>query len=436
MSPVEIGSIMLAALLVLMALGVHIAVALIVLSFCGIWWIRADAVIATKLLSLTASDALANYLFGMVPMFILMGLVVDRSRIGRDTFDAAQWLLGRLPGGLGVATVSANAVFAAITGISIASAALFTRVAVPQMLRLGYQPRFAVGAVAGSSVLGMLIPPSLLLILYGIISESSIGSLFRAGIAPGIMLAVAFCTLIVLTALFFPGRIMTDGKFTVAASADTGLTAALKMLPSAMLIGTVLGGIYGGVFTVTEAAAAGAASALLISFLLRRITLRDVWEVLIETGHITVTILFLILAANIYGKMLAFSRIPQELLGFINELGIGFLVFLLLYILLLILLGMILDSISILLIVVPIVLPVATGFGADLIWFGIITVIAVEIGLLTPPFGLSVYVVKATLAEPGITLGDVFRGAFPFVLIMLVILAILVALPGTALIFV
>ena len=436
MSPVEIGAVMLAAMLVLMFLGVHIAVVLILLSFVGVWWIKADPVIATKLLANTANDALANYLFGMVPMFILMGLVVDRSRIGRDTFDAAQWLLGRVPGGLGIATVCANAIFAAITGISIASAALFTRVAVPQMLRLGYQPRFAVGVVAGSSVLGMLIPPSLLLILYGIITETSIGDMFRAGIAPGILLAAAFCLMIFLLALLSPKRIVIDGKFDAIRTGDNGASALLKVAPSLMLIGLVLGGIYGGVFTVTEAAAAGAACAILIAAALRRITVRDFWAVLIETGHITVTILFLILAANMYSKMLAFSLIPQELLALIRGYGVEFIPFLLLFVALLLVLGMILDSISILLIVIPLVLPVVRGFGVDLVWFGIITVIAVEVGLLTPPFGLSVYVVKSTISDSRVTLADVFRGAFPFVLIMLLVLAFLIVFPGLALVFV
>ena len=436
MSPVEIGAVMLAAMLVLMFLGVHIAVVLILLSFVGVWWIKADPVIATKLLANTANDALANYLFGMVPMFVLMGLVVDRSKIGRDTFDAAQWLLGRVPGGLGIATVCANAIFAAITGISIASAALFTRVAVPQMLRLGYQPRFAVGVVAGSSVLGMLIPPSLLLILYGIITETSIGDMFRAGIAPGILLAAAFCLMIFLLALLSPKRIVIDGKFDAIRTADDDFSAFLKVAPSLTLIAVVLGGIYGGVFTVTEAAAAGAAFALIIAASLCRITIRDFWAILIETGHITVTILFLILAANMYSKMLAFSLIPQELLSIIRGFGVEFVPFLLLFVALLLVLGMILDSISILLIVIPLVLPVVRGFGVDLVWFGIITVIAVEIGLLTPPFGLSVYVVKSTISDSRVTLADVFRGAFPFVLIMLAVLAILIVFPRLALLFV
>lgn len=436
MSPIEIGLIMLAAMLVLMLIGTHVGVALALLSFIGVWWIRSNPVIATKLLALTANDALANYLFGMVPMFVLMGLIVDRSNVGRDTFDAANWLVGRIPGGVGVATVVANAIFAAVTGISVASAALFTKVAVPQMIRLGYRPRFAVGAVAGSSVLGMLIPPSLLLILYGVITETSIGQLFRAGIGPGILLALTFCIGIVLVSIIAPERIIADPERVREKSGETALSAALKVFPSILLIVIVLGGIYGGIFTVTEAAGAGAFVSLVIAIALRRLSLREFWEVLLETGHISVTILFLILAAGMYGKMLTFSTIPQQLFAAVTDAGLGLNGFLLVYIVLLILLGMILDSASILLIVVPLVAPVAAGLGADLIWFGIVTIIAVEIGLLTPPFGLSVYVVEATLKNPDIGLPVIFRGAFPFVLIMLLVLLLVTIFPGIALIFV
>ena len=433
MSPIEIGVIMLAAMLVLMLIGVHIGVVLTLLSFAGVWWIKSNSVIATKMLALTASDTLANYLFGMVPMFVMMGLIVDRANIGRDTFDAANWLVGRVPGGVGVATVVANAIFAAITGISVASAALFTKVAVPQMTRLGYRARFAVGAVAGSSVLGMLIPPSLLMIIYGVITETSIGQLFRAGIGPGVLLALTFCAGIVAAGILAPGRLLSKPHDVQMRSEETAITAALKVLPSVVLICVVLGGIYGGIFTVTEAAGAGAFIALVIAVTMRRISLREFWSVLLETGHISVTILFLILAASMYSKMLTFSTIPQELFGLVSDAGLGLHGFLFACIVLLIALGMILDSASILLIVVPLVAPVAAGLGADMIWFGIVTIIAVEIGLLTPPFGLSIYVVEATLQNKEIGLPEIFRGAFPFVLVMLFVLLLVAAFPQISL---
>lgn len=435
MSPVEIGIIMLIATLVLLFLGTHIGIALILPSFLGVWWIRGDIEIATRLLSLTANDALANYLFAMVPLFVLMGLVVDRAGIGRDTFDVAQWLVGRFRGGLGSATVMANAIFAAITGISVASAALFTRVAVPQMVRLGYQPRFAVGAVAGSSVLGMLIPPSLLLMLYGIITETSIGKLFIAGIVPGILLALVFCIKIYLLAVFWPNYV-TDPDFQPGENGETSenaLSIAKKILPSLSLILIVLGGIYGGVFTVTEAAAAGAAVAIIIALVMRRISWTDFRDIMRETAFTSTSILFLILGASIYSKLLTFSMIPQNLLGAIQAANFGFYPFVSVYIIFLIGLGMILDSASILLITIPLVLPIMQNFGTDMVWFGIISVIAVEIGLLTPPFGLSVYVVEAALKDVKVSLVGIFQGSFPYVLSMLVILIALIIFPQIAL---
>ena len=436
MTPLDIGFLMIGAMLLLIVLGTHIGIALAVLSFTGVWWIKGNAVIASKLLALTATDFLANYFFGVVPLFVLMALVVNVSGIGRDTFDVAQRFLGRIRGGLGIATVAANAIFAAITGISVASAAMFTKIAVPEMVRLGYSPKFAVGTVAGSSVLGMLIPPSLLLIIYGILTESSISDLFLAGIGPGVLLALAFMVGVFLMAVFWPSFV-GDGVHSNGANPQESIVSSLrKLVPSAVLILVVLGGIYGGVFTATEAAAAGAATALIIAAVMQRITWKELWQVLIETGHISVSILFLILCASFYSKMLTFSGVTQALVGAITGSGFGLYGFLVLYVIALILLGMILDSVSILLIVIPLILPAATSFGVDLVWFGIITVVAVEIGLLTPPFGLSVYVIESSLGDERVGLREIFAGAFPFVIIMVLVLAILITFPQISLVFV
>ena len=229
MTPLDIGFLMIGAMLLLIVLGTHIGIALAVLSFTGVWWIKGNAVIASKLLALTATDFLANYFFGVVPLFVLMALVVNVSGIGRDTFDVAQRYLGRIRGGLGIATVAANAVFAAITGISVASAAMFTKVAVPEMVRLGYSPKFAVGTVAGSSVLGMLIPPSLLLIIYGILTESSISDLFLAGIGPGVLLALAFMVGVFLMAVFWPSFV-GDGVHSNGANPQESIVSSLRKL--------------------------------------------------------------------------------------------------------------------------------------------------------------------------------------------------------------
>lgn len=412
--------------------GMHIGIALILTSFIGVWVVRSSD-IAIRFVGAAANDAIRDYLFGVVPLFVLMGMFVSVSGMGRDTFDVFQWLLKRIKGGLGLATVGANAVFAAITGISIASASVFTKVAVPEMIRYGYRPRFAVGVVAGSSVLGMLIPPSLLMIIYGVLAEESIGRMFLAGIIPGILLATSFALLIVFFAYFWPAKIGPEAvrdRITASDKDDeTWVTASIKFLPILSLVVLVLGGLYSGLFTPTEAGAVGAAGAFLIAVVRRRLTWSKLWEVLVETGYVSVSVLFLIIAASLYSRMLAMTGMPAAVTAGITDMGMGPWVFLVAYIAIVILLGCIIDSVSIMLIMLPIVLPIARAFEMDLIWFGVLTVVAVEIGLLTPPFGISAYTVKSALNNPSITIRDIFAGTFPFVIVMLVTLVILALVP-------
>ena len=431
MSDLTLGFMAIGAMLVLIILGMHIGVALIVTSFAAVWVIRSPE-IAARFVGAAANDAIRDYLFGVVPLFVLMGMFVSVSGVGRDTFDVFQWLLRRLRGGLGLATVGANAVFAAITGISIASASVFTKVAVPEMIRHGYTPRFSVGVVAGSSVLGMLIPPSLLMIIYGVIAEESIGRMFLAGIIPGLLLAGMFATLILVFAYVFPSKIFQGGvqKADADVETETLATAAVKFVPILLLVMLVLGGLYSGFFTPTEAGAVGAAGAFLIAIIRRRLTWRKLWNVLTETGYVSVAVLFLIAAASLYSRMLAMTGMPAAITESITQMGLGPWAFLFAYIVMVVLLGCIIDSVSIMLIMLPIVLPIAAAFNMDLIWFGVLTVLAVEIGLLTPPFGVSVYTVKSALNNPAITIRDIFAGTFPFVLMMVLALFILALFPG------
>ena len=436
MSPIAVASLSLLAMLGLIWAGMHVAVVLAVVSFVGVWLIRGDPSVAANLLAQASQDAIASHIFGVVPLFVLTGFLVAIADVGKDAFEVANQLLRRLRGGLGIATVASNAVFAAITGISIASAAVFTRVAVPEMLRFGYHPRFAVGVVAGSSVLGMLIPPSLLMILYGFLANQSVGDLFTAGIVPGLVLALAYSLGIVLMAWLWPRSVYAGGQVqaTDAGALMPAGTLVLKLLPSVLLIASVLGGLYAGFFTATEAGATGAAVALAIALLRRKLNLKSLWGVLTETGHVTVSVSFLIICATIYTRMLAMSGMPQFLVEWLTQLGLGPTGFLLIYVGLVILLGMIIDSSSILLIVLPLMLPMAEQYGLNLIWFGVVTVVAVEIGLLTPPFGLSVYVIKSTLQDQRITLGDIFRGTAPFTLMMFAVLLLLIFVPQLSLV--
>jgi tripartite ATP-independent transporter DctM subunit len=330
--------------------------------------------------------------------------------------------------------VAANAVFAAVTGSSIASAAVFTKIAAPEMLRHGYTAQFSVGVVAGSSVLGMLIPPSLLFIVYGFLAEQSVGDLFLAGIVPGLILAAAFSLMIVLIATFSPATV--GGAATGAREEGEDIrSATLKLAPIVALIVIVLGGIYGGIFTPTESGAAGALGALVIAAARRKLGWRRLWETMVETGYVTVSILFLILGARIFGQMLAMSGLPQSLSALAAGAGFGLTGFVLLYMGLAVVLGCMLDSVSIMVITLPFAIPVVKALGGDLVWFGVVAVVAVEIGLLTPPFGISVYVVKSTLDDQRITLRDIFAGSFPFVICMTLVTLLLVFLPQLSLMF-
>ena len=438
MTDLQIGLMSIFAILFLIYAGMHVAIALTLLSFLGVWFIRGKWIVASKLLALAAADSISSYIFGVVPLFVLMGMFISVSGIGKDTFDVANRIFGRLKGGLGIATVAANAVFAAVTGISIASAAVFTKVAVPEMIRLGYKPRFAVGVVTGSSVLGMLIPPSLLLILFGILTETSIGDLFKAGIMPGIVLSIGFSLAILFMAYRVPNYVGGRPQDREGAADDdmSLMLAVAKLTPIVLLVALVLGGIYAGWFTPTESGAVGALGALLLTLGKRRLTWAKLWQVLIETGHVTVSILFLIISANIYGRMLALSGITSFVGNWIGESGMGLYAVISIYLVVILLMGTILDSTSIMMIVVPLIYPIMKTFEVNFVWFGLLTVIAIEVGLITPPLGIAAYVVKSTLDDQKITLNDVFAGAFPFVLIMILVLVLVTIFPQISLVLV
>lgn len=436
MTHFEIGLTSFGAMVFMVYIGFWVPFSLMLASYVGVWAIKGSPVLAGKLLALAASETISSYFFGVVPLFVLMGYIVSITGMGTDAFDVANHMFRRLRGGLGIGTVGANAIFAAITGISIASAAVFTRIAVPEMVRHGYSKRFSVGVVAGSSVLGMLIPPSLLLILYGLLTEQSVGDLFIAGVIPGIILALVFGAGIMAAAHFWPQMLGENIRFNPEEGQLSRREILAKAGPLGALIGLVLGGIYGGFFTPIEAGAVGCGGAIIIGLARRKLSLKDFWQVVNDTGLVTASILFLIIAAQMYSRMLALSGVPAGFGNFIATADIGFWGIILSYVALVIVMGTILDSSSIMLILVPLMLPVITTMGVDLVWFGIVTIIAVEIGLLTPPFGISVFVIKSALDDPEISLADIFIGAAPFAVMMLLVLGLVLAFPilATALI--
>ncbi|ASJ76115.1 TRAP transporter large permease [Granulosicoccus antarcticus] len=432
MSPFELGTASVIAIVFLIYLGVYIPVALGMVSFVSIWFMRDNFDLAVNLLKIALSDSVMEYTFATVPLFTFMGLIVSKAGMGRDIYEVMNAIFSKITGGIGMATVGANAIFAAVTGSSIASASVFSTVAVPQMLKYDYNPRFAVGVVAGSSVLGMIIPPSAMLIIYSLVAEQSVGDMFLAGVVPGVLLAIAYLVTIWAAGRFAPdfvgGRHIDDTETLTSSEIFT------RTAPLLSLVLLVLGGIYTGWLTPVEAGAAGALFGLLIALIQRRMTLTSFKDALLETGHITASILFLITAASIYSRMLGLAGLPNELAAWIAANQFSFAVVMVIYVGMMLFLGTLLDTASIILIVVPLFLPLIEALGLSPVWFGIVTVVGAEIGLLTPPLGISCFVIKATLNDDRITLKDVFLGALPFAFVMLLMLIVLISFPEISLV--
>jgi tripartite ATP-independent transporter DctM subunit len=364
---------------------------------------------------------------------------INKRLADRGNYKIANFVFYKVRGGLGIATVAANAVFASITGSSIASASVFARISVPEMKKFGHTNRFSVGVVAGSSVLGMIIPPSAMLIIYAVTADQSIGQLFLAGVVPGLILSAAYAVGILGMAYAAPRFVGVRDPEARSSAGEAWRKLSvreitLKLLPIAVLVLAVLGGIYLGWYTAVEAGAVGALLALVIALLRRKLTWRTFWETLVETGHITASILFLIITASMYSRMLGVAGLPTMFGAWLDAQQLSVPMLMACYVVLLVLLGTIIDTASMILIVAPLFLPTVEALGLDLVWFGIVTVIGAEIGLLTPPLGISCFVIKSTLNDPEISLADIFTGAFPFAVIMLLVLILLIAYPELSLV--
>ncbi|HEY7656682.1 MAG TPA: TRAP transporter large permease [Burkholderiales bacterium] len=436
MEPFVVGLISLILIVLLIWTGCYVGIALSLVSFLGVWFIKSDPVIAVRMMTLSVSDTIKHVDYASIPTFVMMGMIVGKSGFGADIYQVANEIFRRLKGGLGVATVAANAAFAAVTGSSIAAAAVFTRVSVPEMIRYQYTKRFAVGVVAGSSVLGMIIPPSVMMIIYAFVAEQSVGDMFIAGIVPGLLLAAAYVGAILVMTKLTP-RFVGLGALRERAEPAKAMSAgemALKIGPIAALIAIVLGGIYTGFFTASEAGATGAFTAYLLSLVKRKINWEAFKEILIDTGHITANLLFLIIAASMYSRMLGIAGLPALLSQWLDHIDLGFAWLMVVYVVLLLFLGTIIDTGSIILVCVPLFLTTIENMGLNLVWFGLITVVGAEIGLLTPPFGLSCFVIKTAINRPDIGLNDIFLGALPFAVVMLGVLIVLIIFPQLSLV--
>ncbi|MDG1280226.1 MAG: TRAP transporter large permease subunit [Pseudorhodobacter sp.] len=435
------AGLIIALLMGLVLLGVHVAIALGVTSAVGIYLVTGKMRIVEATLASTSAEALRDFTFAVIPLFMLMGEFIGRSGAITDLYIAINKSLSRLPARLAIATVLGNTIFSFVTGVSIASAAAFSRIAYPEMKAHGYNRGFALGAIAGSSCLGMLIPPSVLMIVWGILTEQSIGRLFLAGVLPGLLLAVMFIVYIIGVAILRPDIVGEEIAKHEARKLDPALDTSQAPLPRNQLlasllgvfgiIASVLGGIWLGLFTPTEGAGAGAALALLLA-VAKGMRWPDFVSAIYAVGKTAAPILILLLFAALYSRTLAMTGVTSAIRDFF--LNSGLTPFMVLGIILLVwfILGMIIDSISIMLLTVPIVEPVALAFGFDQVSFAIVGIIAIEAGLLTPPFGLLVYTVKAAIQDNEVGVQHIFLASVPYWIIMLITVALIVAFPSIA----
>lgn len=370
-------------------------------------------------------STLDGFILLAVPLFLLMSNVLLKGGVGRDLYAAVQAWVGHWPGGLAVATVISCGLFAAISGSSVATAATIGTVAIPEMINRGYERRFVYGLLAAGGTLGILIPPSIPMIVYGFVTEESVIALFLAGVGPGLALLVLFSGYSMIYA-----SMKGMGRSEKASGAERR-AASLRALPSMALAAVVVAGIYSGAFTPTEAAAIGFAFAVVITaFILRTLTWKAFWEAAMDSMATTVAILLIIAGAKVFGKAITLYRIPQDISAFISEAVSSPVMFVLLVAAILVVMGLVLEALSMVLIMTPVLLPAAMGLGFDPIWFGVFMVIMVEAALITPPVGLNLYVIQAVARA---TLGDVARGAIPFLVLMFLCAALLYLVPDLAL---
>ncbi len=439
----NIATVLIVCLLVMVAMGVHIAIALGMTSALGVFLVTdGNFDIVLNMLASTAYESLRSYEFAVIPLFMLMGEFIGKSGAVADVYQGIQRGLRRLPGRLAVATLLGNAIFSFVTGVSIASAAAFSRIAYPEMKRFGYHPGFALGAIAGSSCLGMLIPPSVLMIVWGLLTERSIGQIFLAGVLPGLLLVTLFVIYVVSMAVLRPSLVGGGNAEAIEAARSaqpdsTPTSSPGQIWGSAigiiMVVLAVLGGIWFGIFTPTEGAGAGAFIGLIMA-IAKGMRYRGMIESILSVGRTSAPILLLLVSASLYSRTLAMTGVSNAIQDIF--LGSDMLPWMVLAVMVGIwfILGMVIDSISIMLLTVTIFEPIAVNLGYDPIAFAIIGILAIEAGLLTPPFGLLVYTVKAAIQDEddGISVMQIFRSSTPYWFIMLFAMIAIVNFPQIA----
>lgn len=426
MTPEMIGLLGVAILLVMLALRVPVAIAMFTVGLVGVSVLRNPTVALSYLSSETFSLASSADLL-VIPLFILMGNVATESGMSRRLYDAAYAWIGHWRGGLASATVVGSGGFAALSGSSVASALTMGRVALGEMERFHYSHRLSCGSVAAGGTLGILIPPSTGFVLYAILTQQSIGRLFLAGVLPGIALVLLFIATILILTTINPAL----GPKGPKASWGQRQTATLRSFPLIALVAVTIGGIYGGLFSPTEAAAMGALLAILYGLVTKSLSAKGLWAALTDSVSTTAVVMLVLIGAHVFGPFLALSHVPTIVGTWLTSLPLGPIGILLVILCTYLVLGCFMEGYAMLVLTMPIFYPVITGLGFDPIWFGVVVVVMLEMGLITPPVGINVFIVKSV--APHVDMTEIFKGVWPFLTAMIVLVAILILWPDLAL---
>jgi len=414
-----------AALFLLMLLRVPVGMAMGLVGVCGFGYLT-GAGPALKLIGQTSMRTVTDYTFGVIPMFLLMGAFVSTSGMSRELFFTANKFVGHRRGGLGIATIGACGFFAAISGSSVATAATFSTVAYPEMRRFNYPQSFATGVIAAGGTLGAMFPPSTVLAVYGIITEQDIGKLFIAGIVPGLIAVAMYMMTIVIIGFLRPDFLPTGPR----ASWSERLVGVRNIWAPVLLFVFVIGGLYGGLFTPTEAGGMGAGGAFLIGVLRKRLSRADIRTSLLQATRTAAAVFTVLIGALLFGYFLTITQTPQKVTEFLAGLGLGRYGVLALIMLMYLILGCLMDAMAMIILTIPIVFPVIKFLGFDPIWFGVIIVMTVELGLIHPPVGMIVFVIKSVVQD--VKFSTIFYGVLPFIVTDLIRLVILISFPVLA----
>lgn len=427
MTPLLTGLLGSLLLVVLLFLGMPIAFVMMFVGFLGIWALTSiDA--ALPVVAQTVYGVASHYPYTIIPLFILMGGFAGTAGITRELYETFDKWFRKLPGGLGVATIAACAGFAAVSGSSVAAAAAMGNVALPEMRRFGYSPKLATGVIAAGGTLSFLIPPSLGFVVFGMLTEQSIGKLLIAGIMPGILLSLAYIAVVIIQVKTNPSLApVTEGKVTFKEK----ILAVKGVWETLLVFFIVMGGIYFGYINPTEAGAIGATALMIIVLLKRRLTLKALFTSLLEMARISVMVLFLVSGATVFSYFLALSTIPTVVSGWIAGLAVSRYIILAIIIAIYFMLGCFLDSVSMMVLTLPVIFPVIVALNFHPIWFGVIAVLMMEAGLITPPVGLNVYTLAGIAKD--VPMHEIFKGATPFLVAIILTAIILTVFPKIAL---